>query len=236
MGILDADIYGPSQPLMLGISQEQPKVSEEGKRMYPIEKFGLQTMSIGFLVGDQQPVIWRGPMVSTALQQLLNETIWDDLDYLIIDLPPGTGDIHLTLVQKIPVSGAIVVTTPQDLALLDAQRACAMFQKVNVHVLGVIENMSLHTCSACGHTEAIFGEGGGQRLANQCNVPLLGQLPLNQQIRTDADGGKPTVIADPEGAIAMLYRECARRMAAELALRPKNYASIFPNIVVEPRK
>jgi ATP-binding protein involved in chromosome partitioning len=235
VGLLDADIYGPSQPLMLGINSK-PEVSDDGKRMYPIERYGLQTMSIGYLVGDDQPVIWRGPMVSGALQQLLNETIWTDLDYLLIDLPPGTGDIHLTLVQKIPVSGAVVVTTPQDLALLDAGRACAMFQKVNVPVLGIIENMALHICSACGHSEAIFGEGGGSRLAEKTEVPLLGQLPLDLKIRVDADGGKPTVIAAPDSAIALQYRECAKKMAEQLALRPRNYNSIFPNIVVEPRK
>jgi len=235
VGILDADIYGPSQPLMLSVKNKQPEVNEDGKRMYPIESYGLQTMSIGYLVGEDQPVIWRGPMVSGALQQLLNETLWQDLDYLIVDLPPGTGDIHLTLVQKIPVSGAVVVTTPQDLALIDAQRACAMFEKVNVNVLGIIENMATHVCSACGQAEAIFGEGGGQRLADKCAVPLLGQLPLDQKIRTDADNGKPTVVSAPESPLGLQYRECARRVAAQLSLRPRNYGAVFPNIVVESR-
>lgn len=232
VGILDADIYGPSQPTMLG-SQAEPVVNDTDKRMHPVERYGLQTMSIGYLIGEDQPVIWRGPMVSGALQQLTNQTIWADLDYLIVDLPPGTGDIHLTLVQKIPVSGAVVVTTPQDLALLDAQRASAMFQKVNINVLGIIENMSLHTCSECGHTEAIFGEGGGQRLADKSRVSLLGQLPLDKQIRTDADGGKPTVVASPESALALQYRECARRIAAQLSLRPRHYGNLFSTIVVE---
>lgn len=229
VGILDADIYGPSQPCMLGIS-DKPEVSE-GKRMHPIQKYGLQTMSIGYLIDANQPVIWRGPMVSGALQQLFKETVWDNLDYLIVDLPPGTGDIHLTLAQKIPISGAVVVTTPQDLALLDAQKACAMFQKVNVAVLGIIENMAMHTCSHCGHQEPIFGQAGGEKLAKQLQVPLLGRLPLDACIRLDADSGKPTMIARPQSELAQHYRDAAAAMLAQLALRPKYSGGLFPPIV-----
>lgn len=231
VGILDADIYGPNQPQMLG-GLETPALRED-KKMLPVMHHGLQTMSIGYLVNPETPMIWRGPMVTTALQQLLRDTVWDSLDYLIIDLPPGTGDIQLTLSQKIPVAGAIIVTTPQDIALLDARKGLEMFRKVKVPVLGVIENMSIHICSQCGHQEAIFGRGGGQRLAETANVELLGQLPLDLSIRENADRGQPSVIADPQSPIAQCYRDIARRLAARLSLQPKNYASKFPKIVVE---
>ena len=234
VGILDADIYGPSQPMMLG-GVESPKTRDE-KSMEPVEKHGLQTMSIGYLLtDDDQPVIWRGPMVSTALKQLLNDTRWHDLDYLIVDLPPGTGDIQLTLVQKIPLAGAVIVTTPQDIALLDAKKALRMFQKVNVPVLGVIENMSYHLCRECGHRDTIFGVGGGAAMESQYQVPLLGQLPLDTRIREHADSGLPTVVAMPESDLAKEYTNIARKMAYELALRPKNYATQFA-VVVEPKK
>lgn len=231
VGILDADIYGPSQPLMLGATL--PPEQKEQKILLPIRSHGVQSMSIGYLVDQTAAMIWRGPMVSTALQQLLNDTHWDDLDYLIIDLPPGTGDIQLTLAQKIPVSGALVVTTPQDLALLDARRAYEMFRKVNVPVLGVVENMSVHICSACGHEEHIFGEGGGQRLAAQYGIDMVGALPLDKQIREQTDSGIPTVAANPDGRYALMYRDIARRVAAKLALQEKDYSHKFPTIVVK---
>ncbi len=230
-GILDADIYGPSQPMMLGASL--PPGQKEQKILLPIMSHGIQSMSIGYLVDQTAAMIWRGPMVSTALQQLLNDTQWDNLDYLIIDLPPGTGDIQLTLAQKIPVSGALVVTTPQDLALLDARRAYEMFRKVNVPVLGVVENMSVHICSACGHAEHIFGEGGGQRLAEQYGIDMVGALPLDKKIREQTDSGTPTVAIEPEGQHAMIYRDMARRVAAKLALQAKDYSHKFPNIVIK---
>jgi ATP-binding protein involved in chromosome partitioning len=228
VGILDADIYGPSQPRMLGTS-ERPS-SPDGKRMNPIIAHGLQAMSIGFLVDDDQPMIWRGPMVTQALAQLLGETAWDDLDYLIVDLPPGTGDIQLSLSQRIPVSGAVIVTTPQDVALLDARKGLQMFRKVEVPVLGVVENMAWHTCSNCGHHEAIFGEGGGARLAAQYGTELLGQLPLELRIREQADSGRPTVIAEPESETAQRYRSIARLVAARLAYGVQ--APAFPDIEV----
>jgi ATP-binding protein involved in chromosome partitioning len=231
VGVLDADIYGPNQPQMLG-GLETPTL-QENKKMLPVMHHGLQTMSIGYLVNPETPMIWRGPMVTMALQQLLRDTLWDNLDYLIVDLPPGTGDIQLTLSQKIPVAGAVIVTTPQDIALLDARKGLEMFRKVKVPVLGVIENMSVHICSQCGHQESIFGSGGGQHLAETANVELLGQLPLDLSIRENADRGRPSVIADPESAIAQRYRDIARRLAARLSLQPKNYASKFPKIVVE---
>ncbi|MEC9364903.1 MAG: iron-sulfur cluster carrier protein ApbC [Pseudomonadota bacterium] len=215
VGILDADIYGPSQPRMLG-SSDKP-TSPDGKHMHPIVAHGLQAMSIGFLIDEAQPMIWRGPMVTQALNQLLGETRWQDLDYLIIDLPPGTGDIQLTLSQRIPVSGAVIVTTPQDIALLDARKGLQMFRRVEVPVLGVVENMAWHTCSNCGHHEAIFGAGGGERLASEYGVKMLGQLPLDLRIREQADGGCPTVAADPEGELAQRYRGIARLAAARLA-------------------
>jgi ATP-binding protein involved in chromosome partitioning len=231
VGILDADIYGPSQPMMLGASL--PPGLKEQKILLPIMSHGIQSMSIGYLVDKGAAMIWRGPMVSTALQQLLNDTQWDNLDYLIIDLPPGTGDIQLTLAQKIPVSGAVVVTTPQDLALLDARRAYEMFVKVNIPVLGVVENMSLHVCSACGHADSIFGEGGGQQLANEAGLTLLGQLPLDRRIREQTDRGQPTVASDPLSENASHYRDIARQVAAALALQTKDYSSRFPNIVIK---
>ncbi|MDR3477757.1 MAG: iron-sulfur cluster carrier protein ApbC [Gammaproteobacteria bacterium] len=231
VGILDADIYGPSQPMMLG-AMETPELKDK-KTLLPIVRHGIQSMSIGYLIGETAPMVWRGPMVSTALQQLLNDTLWDDLDYLIIDLPPGTGDIQLTLAQKIPVSGAVIVTTPQDLALLDARRAYEMFRKVSVPVLGIIENMSTHICSACGHEEAIFGEGGGLRMAGQYGIDLLGALPLDMQIRAQTDSGTPTVAFDPESKNAKIYREVARQVAAKLSLQAKDYSHKFPNIVIK---
>jgi ATP-binding protein involved in chromosome partitioning len=231
VGILDADIYGPSQPMMLG-ALATPELKDK-KTLLPIIRHGIQSMSIGYLIGETAPMVWRGPMVSTALQQLLNDTLWDDLDYLIIDLPPGTGDIQLTLAQKIPVSGAVIVTTPQDLALLDARRAYEMFRKVSVPVLGVIENMSTHICSACGHEEAIFGEGGGERLAQQYDIELLGALPLDMQIRVQTDSGTPTVAFDAESQNAKIYREIARVVAAKLSLQAKDYSNKFPQIVIK---
>lgn len=229
-GILDADIYGPSQPMMLGVTQP---VEVEDKRLIPIVRHGIQSMSIGYLIDTDTPMVWRGPMVSGALQQLLNDTEWRDLDYLIVDLPPGTGDIQLTLAQKIPVSGAVIVTTPQDVALLDARKAIGMFQKVRVPVLGVVENMSAYVCHQCGHHEAVFGEGGGQSLAAQYELPLLGSLPLDSSIRQQTDSGTPTVAADPKSQLANRYREIARRLAAKLSLQTKNTALKFPRIVVE---
>ncbi len=230
-GILDADIYGPSQPRMLG-SQERPK-SIDGRSMEPVIAHGIQSMSIGYLVDEESPMIWRGPMVTQALEQLLRETRWQPMDYLVIDLPPGTGDIQLTLSQKIPVSGAVIVTTPQDIALLDARKALKMFERVDVTVLGIIENMSIHICSQCGHQEAIFGEGGGRAMADQYNVDLLGQLPLDRRIREEADGGNPSVVTDPGNAIAQAYREIARKVAAKLSLQAKDYSAKIPNIVIE---
>lgn len=227
VGILDADIYGPSQPQMLG-SRDKP-TSRDGKVMEPIVAHGLQAMSIGFLVDEEQPTIWRGPMVVQALAQLLGETRWQDLDYLVVDLPPGTGDIQLSLAQRIPVSGAVIVTTPQNIALLDARKGLAMFEKVGVKVLGVVENMSTHVCSNCGHEEAIFGSGGGARLAAQYSVELLGQLPLDARIREQADSGCPTVAADAQSTLALRYRDIARRAAARLAHAPR---AAFPQISV----
>ncbi|MFW5450666.1 MAG: iron-sulfur cluster carrier protein ApbC [Methylophagaceae bacterium] len=231
VGILDADIYGPSQPRMLGTSQKPE--SEDGKTIEPIESHGIQSMSIGFLIDEEQPMIWRGPMVTQALEQMLNDTNWRDLDYLVIDLPPGTGDIQLTLSQKVPVSGAVIVTTPQDISLLDARKALKMFEKVNVPVMGVIENMSTHICSQCGHEEPIFGAGGGQTMATEYDIDLLGSLPLDIKIREDVDQGKPTVVAEPDGEIAQAYRSIAIAVAARLAKQGKDYSSAFPNIVIK---
>jgi ATP-binding protein involved in chromosome partitioning len=225
VGILDADIYGPSQPLMLG-AKTRP-TSPDGKRMNPIEAHGLQAMSIGFLIDEEQPMIWRGPMVTQALAQMITETVWKDLDYLVIDLPPGTGDIQLSLAQRIPVSGAVIVTTPQDIALLDARRGIEMFRRVEVPVVGIVENMSTHVCSRCGHEDAVFGEGGGARLAEQYAVELLGQVPLDRRIREQTDGGKPTVVAEPDSPLAQRYREIARKTVAGLAGVP---AADFPTI------
>lgn len=231
VGILDADIYGPSQPRMLGVTGRPD--SADGKSMEPMMSHGLQSMSIGYLIDDETPMVWRGPMVTQALEQLLRETNWHELDYLVIDLPPGTGDTQLTLAQKIPVSGAVIVTTPQDIALLDARKGLKMFEKVDVSVLGIVENMSTHICSNCGHEEHIFGAGGGERMAKDYKVDFLGSLPLDMQIRVAVDDGVPTVVADPEGNIAQAYRDIARKVAAKLALKAKDYSSKFPNIVIE---
>lgn len=231
VGILDADIYGPSIPMMLGLSGLP--TSEDGKTMQPKMAYGVQSISIGYLIPQDQAMIVRAPIAVNALQQLLRDTRWNNVDYLIVDLPPGTGDIQLTLAQQIPVSGAVIVTTPQDIALLDAQRGLAMFQKVNVPVLGLVENMSVHICSNCGHEEAIFGSGGGKMMAETNHIELLGSLPLDRAIRENADGGKPTVIADPDSREAEIYREIARKMAAKLALKAKDFSSKFPNIVIQ---
>jgi ATP-binding protein involved in chromosome partitioning len=231
VGVLDADIYGPSVPRMLGLSGKPE--SPDGKRITPKRGHGLQAMSIGFLIDEDTPMIWRGPMVTQALQQLLNDTAWDDLDYLIIDLPPGTGDIQLTLCQRVPLSAALIVTTPQDIALLDARKALRMFEKVEVPVLGIVENMALHTCTQCGHVEHIFGSGGGERMAQQYGVPLLGALPLTLGIREQADGGTPTVAAEPAGEIAARYRGIARRAAALLAQRQRSKGFGMPKIVIQ---
>jgi ATP-binding protein involved in chromosome partitioning len=231
VGLLDADIYGPSQPRMLGVNAKPN--SEDGKTLEPIVSYHLQTMSIGYLIDEETPMIWRGPMVTQALEQLLRDTAWKDLDYMIIDLPPGTGDTQLTLAQKVPVSGAIIVTTPQDIALLDARKALKMFEKVEVPVLGVVENMSTHICSKCGHEEHIFGAGGGNRMAEDYDVDFLGALPLDIRIREETDSGKPTVVAEPESPISQTYREIARRAAAKLSLRKKDYSAKFPNIVIQ---
>ena len=231
VGILDADIYGPSQPRMLGI-EGQPE-SADGKSMEPMCNFGVQSMSIGYLIDEDSPMIWRGPMVTQALEQLLRETNWHDLDYLVIDLPPGTGDVQLTLSQKIPVSGAVIVTTPQDIALLDARKGLKMFEKVDVDVLGVVENMSTHICSECGHEEHIFGAGGGAKMAEDYDVELLGALPLDIAIRESVDSGNPSVVSEPDGKIAQAYMAIARRVSAKLALKSKDYSHKFPNIVIQ---
>lgn len=232
VGMLDADIYGPSQPRMLGAQGAKPE-SPDGKMLKPVNSYHIQSMSIGYLVEEDTPMIWRGPMVTQALEQLLKETMWEDLDYLVIDLPPGTGDTQLTLAQKIPVSGAVIVTTPQDIALLDAVKGLKMFEKVEVPVLGVVENMSIHICSNCGHEEHIFAEGGGRRMAEDEQVDFLGGLPLDKTIRSDTDEGKPTVVADPEGQIATIYRDIARRTSAKLAQQKKDFTTKFPNIVIQ---
>lgn len=230
VGILDADIYGPSIPLMLNIAG-QPE-SLDGKFIEPMVNYGLQVMSIGFLI-PEDPAIWRGPMVTKALQQMLHDTRWQDLDYLLIDLPPGTGDIQLTLAQKIPVVGAIIVTTPQDLALLDAKKALMMFQKVKIPTLGIVENMSQHVCSQCGHIETIFGEQGGEKMAQQYQVPLLGHLPLDRRIREDVDAGKPTMAAEPNSNIATAYLEIANQLAHNLTLQKRDYSAKFGQINIE---
>ena len=230
VGILDADIYGPSIPRMLGC-QGQPE-STDGKSLEPMVGHDIQSMSIGYLVEEDTPMIWRGPMVTQALEQLLNDTRWRDVDYLVIDLPPGTGDTQLTLAQRIPVSGAVIVTTPQDIALLDARKGLKMFEKVEVPVLGVIENMSIHICSQCGHSEHIFGEGGGQRMSDEHDVDLLGALPLDIRIREQADSGNPTVAAMADSQISSIYRGIARKTAAKLATKARDHSAAFPNIVV----
>ena len=232
VGLLDADIYGPSQPRMLGVN-EKPQPAPDGTHLNPVMGHGLQSMSIGYMIEEETPMIWRGPMVTQALEQLLRDTLWQDLDYLIIDLPPGTGDTQLTLAQKIPVSGAVIVTTPQDIALLDARKGLKMFEKVNVPVLGIVENMSIHICSKCGHEEHIFGEGGGQKMAQESGVSLLGSLPLDTSIRHNADNGNPSVIADADSRIGEMYRDIARGVGAKLSLQSKNYATKFPTIKIE---
>ena len=232
VGLLDADIYGPSVQMMLGVPEGQRPKQYGTHYLLPIEAHGVQSMSMGYLVTADTPMVWRGPMATGALQQLLNQTYWQDLDYLIIDMPPGTGDIQLTLSQKVPVSGAVVVTTPQDIALLDAKKGIEMFRKVSVPVLGIIENMAVHICSECGHKEHVFGQGGGERMAQSYNVPMLGALPLSMQIREQADCGKPVLAAHPESDAAMLYRQVAISMTAELAKRQRVQSNAFPNISI----
>ncbi len=231
VAILDADIYGPSQPRMLGVSKLKPDTSAEGK-LLPILGHGMQSMSIGYLVDEDNPMIWRGPMVTQALEQMLRDTLWRGVDYMIIDLPPGTGDTQLTLSQKIPVSGSVIVTTPQDIALLDAKKGLKMFEKVNIPILGIVENMSLHICSKCGHEEAIFGVGGGESMAKEADVSFLGALPLEMDIRTDVDEGTPTVAKDPEGRVAEIYKEIARNVSAKLTQQDRAMSS-FPSITIE---
>lgn len=231
VGLLDADIYGPSQPLMMGVSGKPD--SKDGKTMEPLEAHGLQIASIGFMIDPDQPMVWRGPMVTQALQQLLELTNWRDLDYLVVDMPPGTGDIQLTLSQKVPVTGAVIVTTPQDIALLDARKGLKMFEKVGIPILGIIENMSVHVCSQCGHAEAIFGEGGGAKMCADFGVPFLGALPLTMSIREQADSGRPTVVADPDGPVAQIYQQIARKLAVAVADKAKDLSGKFPTIVVK---
>jgi len=216
VGLLDADIYGPSQPLMMGLAGERPN-TPDGKQIEPLRAYGVEVMSIGFLIDPAQPMVWRGPMVTQALVQLLGDTRWGELDYLIVDMPPGTGDTQLTLAQRVPVSGAVIVTTPQDIALADARKGLMMFRKVAVAVLGIVENMATHVCSQCGHEEHIFGAGGGERMAQEYGVPLLGSLPLDIRIREQTDSGRPTVVAEPEGRLAQAYHDIARRTSARLA-------------------
>lgn len=232
VGILDADIYGPSLPLMLGMQGQRP-ASPDGKSILPIENHGIQTMSMGYMVDDDQAMVWRGPMVTQALMQLLNDTRWDNLDYLVIDLPPGTGDVQLTLAQKIPVTGAVIVTTPQDIALIDARKGLTMFEKVGVPVLGIVENMAMHVCSQCGHVEAIFGSGGGARMAEQYQVELIGQLPLDLAIRQSMDEGRPTLVSAPDSPAAGLYRQIARKVAVKVGEKARDYSSRLPKIVVQ---
>ncbi|MES2401733.1 MAG: iron-sulfur cluster carrier protein ApbC [Pseudomonadota bacterium] len=230
VGLLDADIYGPSQPMMMGI--EGKPESLDGKNMEPMLGHDIQVMSIGFLVPQDQAMIWRGPMATQALEQLLRQTNWKDLDYLIVDMPPGTGDIQLTLSQRVPLTGAVIVTTPQDIALLDATKGVRMFEKVGVPILGIVENMAVHICSNCGHAEHIFGEGGGKKMALEHQMDYLGALPLDIHIRMQADGGKPTVAADPDGKIAGIYRDIARKMAVTVASRAKDFSARFPTITI----
>ncbi len=231
VGILDADIYGPSQPMMLGISG-RPE-SKDGKSLEPMEGHGIQAISIGFLIDVDTPMVWRGPMVTQALEQLLKDTRWRELDYLVVDLPPGTGDIQLTLAQKVPVTGAVIVTTPQDITLIDARKGLKMFEKVGIPILGVVENMSIHVCPNCGHESHIFGSGGAEKMCREYGTQLLGQLPLDEGIREQADSGKPTVVADPDGKVAEIYRRVARRCAVKIAESQKDLTAKFPNIVVQ---
>jgi len=231
VGVLDADIYGPSQPMMLGISG-RPE-SKDGKSLEPMEGHGLQAISIGFLIDIDTPMVWRGPMVTQALEQLLKDTRWRELDYLVVDLPPGTGDIQLTLAQKVPVTGAVIVTTPQDIALIDARKGLKMFEKVGIPILGVVENMSFHVCPKCGHESHIFGTGGAEKMCRDYGTELLGQLPLDEAIRSQADSGKPTVVSDPDGPVAEIYRRIARRCAVKIAESQRDMSAKFPNIVVQ---
>ena len=232
VGILDADIYGPSQPQMLGLAGQQPE-SKDGENMEPLEAYGLQAMSIGFMVDVETPMVWRGPMVAQALDQLISQTNWRDVDYLIVDMPPGTGDIQLSLAQKVPVTGAVIVTTPQDIALIDARKGLKMFEKVNIPILGIVENMSIHICSKCGHEEHIFGQGGGERMGKDYDVDFLGSLPLEMAIREMTDTGKPTVVGAPDSRTAEIYRSIARRVAVKIAQKAKDMTSKFPSIVVQ---
>ncbi|WP_050464851.1 iron-sulfur cluster carrier protein ApbC [Herbaspirillum autotrophicum] len=231
VGILDADIYGPSQPMMMGISARPETL--DGKTMEPLENHGLQVSSIGFMIDPDEPMVWRGPIVTQALQQLLDQTNWRDLDYLIVDMPPGTGDVQLTLSQKVPVTGAVIVTTPQDIALLDARKGLKMFEKVGIPILGIVENMSTHICSNCGHAEAIFGAGGGEKMCADFGVDFLGALPLTMAIREQADSGRPTVVAEPDGQIAEIYKNIARKVAVKVAEKAKDMTSKFPSIVIQ---
>ncbi|HBZ06349.1 MULTISPECIES: iron-sulfur cluster carrier protein ApbC [Massilia] len=231
VGVLDADIYGPSQPMMLGINARPESL--DGKSMEPLENHGVQVSSIGFMIDPDEPMVWRGPMVTQALQQLLQQTNWRDLDYLIVDMPPGTGDIQLTLSQNVPVTGAVIVTTPQDIALLDARKGLKMFEKVGIPIIGVVENMSTHICSNCGHTEAVFGHGGGEKMCKDFGVDFLGALPLTMSIREQADSGRPTVVADPDGPVAAVYKDIARKVAIKVAEKAKDMSSKFPSIVVK---
>ncbi len=231
VGVLDADIYGPSQPMMLGIAG-RPE-SKDGKHLEPMEGHGLQAISIGFLIDVDTPMVWRGPMVTQALEQLLKDTRWRDLDYLVVDLPPGTGDIQLTLAQKVPVTGAVIVTTPQDIALIDARKGLKMFEKVGIPILGIVENMSFHVCPQCGHESHIFGAGGAEKMSRDYGTELLGQLPLDESIRSQADSGRPTVVSDPDGKLAEIYKRIARRCAIKIADLQRDMTSKFPNIVVQ---
>jgi ATP-binding protein involved in chromosome partitioning len=230
VGLLDADIYGPSQPMMMGVDA-RPE-SDDGQTMEPLENYGVQVMSIGFLVAQDEAMIWRGPMATQALEQLLRQTNWKDLDYLIVDMPPGTGDIQLTLSQRVPMTGAVIVTTPQDIALLDAKKGIKMFEKVGVPILGIVENMAVHICSQCGHAEHIFGEGGGKKMAADYNMDYLGALPLDINIRLQADNGRPTVVADPDGEVAGIYKAVARQVAIKIAAKAKDFSSKFPTISI----
>jgi ATP-binding protein involved in chromosome partitioning len=231
VGILDADIYGPSQPTMLGITG-RPE-SKDGKTLEPMIGHGLQAISIGFLIDVDTPMVWRGPMVTQALEQLLKDTRWQGVDYLVVDLPPGTGDIQLTLAQKVPVTGAVIVTTPQDIALIDARKGLKMFEKVGIPIIGIVENMSIHICSNCGHEEHIFGSGGAEKMCKDFNTEFLGALPLDIRIREQTDSGKPSVVADPDGRIAEIYRKIARRVAVKISEQAKDMSSKFPNIVIQ---
>jgi ATP-binding protein involved in chromosome partitioning len=231
VGMLDADIYGPSQPQMLGITGRPESL--DGKSMEPMEGHGIQAMSVGFLIDTETPMVWRGPMVTQALEQLLTETRWRDVDYLIVDLPPGTGDIQLTLAQKVPVTGAVIVTTPQDIALLDARKGLKMFEKVGIPILGIVENMSIHICSNCGHEEHIFGTGGADRMGKDYDVDVLGHLPLEMSIREYADSGKPTVVSEPDGRVAEMYKAIARKVAIMIAEKTQDRTHLFPKIVIQ---